>query len=398
MDEENTEKALSVYRKMTAHFPDSYIGYFFIGKILSKQGKLSEAEKEFKKTLEIEPLLLEPRFELLDIYKKQDAATGEKHRNKTEVIGLYKEILEQYPNDARAAIELGLYYHRIGEKKEADIIFKDLADRNETDRTIIEKIMFLFVRQKQYEEAVTVLDGMLKHAPDSSDIHYVAGISRDGLKKNDEAIRHFQKVKPDSVFYENAAFFIATLYQMEGKKEEAVKHLEMVIRQIPENPDFFLYLGQFYEEEENYEKAETILKQGLEVNADNMKLIFRLGVIYDKWGKKEASIERMKTVVQADPKNAQALNYLGYTYLDLDIKIDEAEELIKKAVALEPKDGYIMDSLGWLVEAAITITDLIQGRDDRIMEARGVGKPRERVLIITESLFTIAVAVECASR
>ena len=56
----------------------------------------------------------------------------------------------------------------------------------------------------------------------------------------------------------------------------------------------------------------------------------------------------MKAVISLDPKNANALNYLGYTYADLGENLDEAERLIKEALKYKPDDGYIIDSLGWV--------------------------------------------------
>ncbi|MGD9083176.1 MAG: tetratricopeptide repeat protein, partial [Desulfobacterales bacterium] len=89
-------------------------------------------------------------------------------------------------------------------------------------------------------------------------------------------------------------------------------------------------------------------KQGLKIDSENTKLRFRLGVVYDKWGKKKASIEEMKTVIRLDEKDANALNYLGYTYAELGENLDEAERLIKAALKQKPDDGYITDSLGWV--------------------------------------------------
>jgi tetratricopeptide (TPR) repeat protein len=109
-----------------------------------------------------------------------------------------------------------------------------------------------------------------------------------------------------------------------------------------------LYLGSFYEEIENYKAAEAVLKQGLGIKPDHVKLHFRLGVVYDKWGKKEDSIRQMRLVIKLDPQNANALNYLGYTYADLGKNLDEAEKLIKEALKHKPEDGYIIDSLGWV--------------------------------------------------
>ena len=56
----------------------------------------------------------------------------------------------------------------------------------------------------------------------------------------------------------------------------------------------------------------------------------------------------MKAVISLDPQNANALNYLGYTYAELGENLDEAERLIKEALQQKPDDGYITDSLGFV--------------------------------------------------
>jgi tetratricopeptide (TPR) repeat protein len=56
----------------------------------------------------------------------------------------------------------------------------------------------------------------------------------------------------------------------------------------------------------------------------------------------------MQKVLQIDPNHADALNYIGYTYAEQGIHLDEAMALIKKALGIRPESGYIMDSLGWV--------------------------------------------------
>ena len=56
----------------------------------------------------------------------------------------------------------------------------------------------------------------------------------------------------------------------------------------------------------------------------------------------------MRKVIALDPKNANALNYLGYTYADLGQNLDEAEQLIIEALKYKANDGFITDSLGWV--------------------------------------------------
>jgi tetratricopeptide (TPR) repeat protein len=86
----------------------------------------------------------------------------------------------------------------------------------------------------------------------------------------------------------------------------------------------------------------------LEIDPDQAELYFRLGVLADKLGQKRETIQYLKSAIKKDPFHVMALNYLGYTYADRGINLDEAEDLIKRALKFRFNDGYIIDSLGWV--------------------------------------------------
>jgi tetratricopeptide (TPR) repeat protein len=407
MDENDLARAFEVYQKLVKHFPRSYVGHYYLGKIHVEQGNFEAAEKEFKKTLELEPDLEEPRFELLKIYRnpvddftvvtvkpgqslssiglklygKYNAkiekailkhnpelenvhavGVGQKLRfpslmrienegktvNNEKILQIYKDILNRNPENVRAAMELGYFYHEIGMINESQKIFKELGARSSSDPEIIRRVVQIYLDPKKYDASLIVLSGMLAGEPDSSDLRYLIGLAYDGIQDQVKAIESFKKVKPGTRFFQNATIQISFILQEQGKIEEAIAFLTDVIQRVPDNPEFMIYLGSFYEEVENFEKAEQILKQGLAIDPENVRLHFRLGVVYDKWGRKEASIEQMKTVINLDPKHANALNYLGYTYADMGQNLDEAERLIREALKYKPDDGYITDSLGWV--------------------------------------------------
>jgi tetratricopeptide (TPR) repeat protein len=98
----------------------------------------------------------------------------------------------------------------------------------------------------------------------------------------------------------------------------------------------------------DYEKAEDILKRALVIQAEDDELNFTLAVVYEKKKQFDEMYFYLKKTLQINPKNVQALNYLGYSYADRGINLDEALDLIKKAIALDPEQGYIIDSLGWV--------------------------------------------------
>ena len=69
---------------------------------------------------------------------------------------------------------------------------------------------------------------------------------------------------------------------------------------------------------------------------------------YDEAKERDRSIEQMQRAVDLNPKNAAALNYLGYTYAEMGVRLDEAESLIRRALDIDPDDGFYIDSLGWV--------------------------------------------------
>lgn len=354
MEEEEYDKALSIYERMLNVFPDSFAGHFFLGKIFEKKDNWREAEVQYKKTLELKPELVEPRFALVDLYKSviSDDRTLRKNEKKAfeqKIIETYKGILEQYPDDIRATIEIGYHYYLLGDTVKAENLFENLGLRSLSDTSVIQKIVQLFVDKKKYDEAITIMQGMLKGAPDSSNLHFILGLTYfDGKKNENKAIYHLKQVTPNSKFYENAVVHVAFLLQQQDKKEEAIGYLNNALNQVPNKVDLMFYLGAIYEETEQYDKAEEILLKGIEIEPENTKLHYKLGIIYDKWGRKDDSVLKMKTVIELDPKDAMALNYLGYTMAELGRDLDEAERLIKEALKYKPDDGYITDSLGWV--------------------------------------------------
>ena len=80
-----------------------------------------------------------------------------------------------------------------------------------------------------------------------------------------------------------------------------------------------------------------------------MDLYFNLGVLFEKTNRFAESVTAMKKVLEIDPDHPEALNFIGYMYADRGLNLDEAERLIRKAILLKPGNGYMLDSLGWVL-------------------------------------------------
>lgn len=372
LDAGQLDKALSTYERLVANHPESYLGYFFIGKILAEQGKPAAAEEKFLQTLQLAPDLEEPNYELIKLYDQQ--------RQPKKKLAVYEGMLKKNPNNIEVMMELALFYWKNGEARRADDIFTDLRQRSETDRTIVPIIARQYLEQELFDDAKVLLEGLLKGAPENSDLHYLLGVTLDEKKEKTAAVAHLRKVRPDSRFYQNAVVHTAFIFQELKDVPAAIAVLEAALSEKTPSAELLLYLGSFYEEAENYDEAQAAFLKGLEIEPDNDKIHFRLGVLYDKLGNREASIQEMKKVIALDPKNAGALNYLGYTYAEMGIELDQAEALAHSAMESQPDDGYITDTLGWvyykkgLFEKAVSVLEKavsLEPQDPIILEHLG---------------------------
>ena len=129
--------------------------------------------------------------------------------------------------------------------------------------------------------------------------------------------------------------------------EEAKETLTEAVTLNPKKADGHLLLGLTYLQAEQYSQALGAFQEGIRFHPMSADLHFNLGTAYDKLDRFDDVVQAMETVLRLDPSHADALNYLGYSYADRGIKIEEALALTKRAVSLKPDNGYYVDSLGW---------------------------------------------------
>ncbi len=154
--------------------------------------------------------------------------------------------------------------------------------------------------------------------------------------------------------YPNDAAISASYAMLLGENQqtdEAVKMMQSSLKGTASDRDVYLNIAQIYERGRNYaeaentvRKAETLAKEPQE----NEMAFFLLGAIYEKQQQYDKAEEQFKKVVTMNPKNAPALNYYGYMLADRGIRLDEAQEMIQRALDQDPYNGAYLDSLGWV--------------------------------------------------
>jgi tetratricopeptide (TPR) repeat protein len=343
MNDAQWDEAFHVFERMTTRFPGAYAGFFFLGKIYQERGDDNKAEQAFLKALAIEPALEGARFELIEIYQRRPDKTATQRK----IIGLYQTILDEDPGNIYATCGLAWYYHRIHQDKKARPLLQALSETT-SENDLVRVIYRMYLEHGKSREAAFILEEILRVRSDFGSLHYLLGVAYSDLEDTPRAMTHFKAVPPDSRFYRDAVIQQAFRYNEDDQIDAAIGLLETALSHEPDQVDFLIHLASLYKEKEAYENALALLERAIAVAPENERAYFQLGVVFDKMKRKDDSIAAMKQVIVLEPEHANALNYLGYTYADLGINLEEAENLVQKALTLKPDDGYITDSLGWV--------------------------------------------------
>jgi tetratricopeptide (TPR) repeat protein len=137
-----------------------------------------------------------------------------------------------------------------------------------------------------------------------------------------------------------------------GDADAAVARVKAMLKgNSLEDREVWIALAQMNSRLRRYPDAEKALEKALELSTKQEEkdyVNFIAGSVYERQKKYDEAESYFKKVLANDPKNATALNYLGYMLADRGTRLEEALSLIRRAVALDPQNGAYLDSLGWV--------------------------------------------------
>lgn len=171
------------------------------------------------------------------------------------------------------------------------------------------------------------------------------------LKDGEGAIALYRRIPDSSPLKELSDLQLGLNLADLNRQDEAITHLKAFVDAHPDDMRAYLALGGVYSSKDDfrsaanlYDKAVTVLKTP---TAANWNIFYQRGIAYERlkeWPKAEPSFRK---ALELFPDQPQVLNYLGYSWVDMNTNLKEGLAMIQKAVDLRPSDGYIVDSLGW---------------------------------------------------
>jgi tetratricopeptide (TPR) repeat protein len=173
----------------------------------------------------------------------------------------------------------------------------------------------------------------------------------ESLKKPELAIKAYERIPASSPLHRNAAIQMATDLDSLDRTDESEKKLQELVKEYPDDLEAVLALGGVLRSHKKFAECADAYSKGIDLigkpEKSNWVIFYFRGMCYERshqWPKAEADL---KKALELYPDQPQVFNYLGYSWIDQGVNLDEGMAMIKKAVQAKPDDGYIVDSLGW---------------------------------------------------
>ncbi len=203
------------------------------------------------------------------------------------------------------------------------------------------------------EELAAVFLQLALHLDPKADVAAVAlaGLF-DRLGRFERSIGILENLSPDSPLKRDAEIQIALNYNALEDLEQSRAHLEALVAKDPTQYEAVVALGNVLRSHKLFAECEEAYSRGIDTidkpEEKHWTIFYFRGICRERQNKWDAAEADLGKALELSPDQPLVLNYLGYSLVDRGLKLPEALEMIRTAVELRPKDGYIVDSLGWV--------------------------------------------------
>lgn len=366
------DQALHAALKVKDLAPNDPMSFIFLGNVYVAQGELSKASEAYVQALKVDPTNLRALENLGNYFALTDPE---------KALSYYQKYLEISPRDADINFQIAIVHHRAGrfskalsfykksieeeptqvashlaiadlyeqQKSTADAVaaYRKAAEIQPDSALVYSRLGGLYYRDGKWDEAWKAFQSAEAASPNDSAVHFSMARVAEERKDWKQAVAHAEKawtLSQDPQLLPLVAYFLT----LDHEPAKAVKYLEKAREIEPESANVLLFLGLNYLDLDKPEQARDALAKGVALHPKDSQMRFHLATAEDKLGHFEAAEAQFQEILKIDPKHAPSLNYLGYSWAERGVKLDEAEQMLRQALAIDPENGAFLDSLGWI--------------------------------------------------
>lgn len=347
-----TKKAFNLLASCAQKNPKNGMYDYYIGKLYLELNQTQKAMDSFKNSLRRQKGFGQSIVALGLLYEEKEQYAA--------AIKLYENHLKTNPSDGIVLSRIVNLLFVKEEYKKVINYAEKLSDLEPDNLNLKVKLGILYTDAKLFNQALSVFKDLLTLAPQSDKILYYIGAIYQEMGLLEDAISYFNQIPESSGLYADSSIQLAnmlsTLAQSESYsndestqfKEKFLKHVDnSIATQSDLKIEFSVIKAGFFEATGDFKNALSAMS--LVKNEENFSTQHKyyLANLFEKEKQYEEATGLILSVLEKEPKNAEAWNFLGYTYLVRGTDLDQAYVYIQKAFKLNPDDGYIRDSLGW---------------------------------------------------
>ncbi len=382
----DTKNQIEMLKQVTDRAPNER-SLYALGLAYEQMRDYASAADVLKKALELRPDSVQIKRSLA-----QDLLYS---GHEDDALKQYAELAEADPKDAMAPLRMSEVYRQ---KKMFDKAHAALAKAKELDGDNIEvryEEVNLLDAEGKNDEAIAKLRAILaetakKTYSDSEKgsrimlMERLSQLYRDSrqYKLSVDTLREIDGINPEAApqvsasivdTYRAAKDFNAALVEADAAKKKFPKDRTVIAKHASlladmgrvdegaaevksllngeKDREVYITLAEVYEAGKNYPEMDKALNQADKLSdskQEKASIYFMRGAMFERMKKYSASEAEFRKVIEIEPQNAGALNYLGYMLADRGERLDEARDLIRKALEIDPDNGAYLDSLGWV--------------------------------------------------
>ena len=330
--------------------PKNAVFTYYLGKIAQDQKQVAKAVDYFKKALKIQPSFHQAAIGLGVYYEEKE--------DFKKASATYKQYLKHSPNNFQVLSRIVQVLFATSRYKEVLPYAEKLSSLEPDNLNLKVRLGILYTDAGKLDQAIGTFKEILAAVPDSDKVlFYLASLYKE-TDRLDDAVATFQRIPEDSTLFHEGALQVTQILNVvalenaaKGSPEPEKLLKQQIDRYIASHTEvkvgMHVVLAGFYETLGKMDEAIAALSNVRDNKGYEKTHEFYLASLLDRAKRYDEAINVAERILEKEPEEPHALNFIGYTLLEQGKEMDRAYTLIKKAVDLAPKDGYIRDSLGW---------------------------------------------------
>jgi tetratricopeptide (TPR) repeat protein len=349
------KKAIAAFRKAVEEDSENLDAVRGLAQNLLNDGQYEAALEQYKMVSEADPQDAQTFMHLAEIYRRNGKYD--------QALDALKHAQSVVSDSQEINYNIAVVYDALGRFDDAALIIQDLLNKSvkpggnytppeRNNRAIfIERLGNIYKEQNKTKEAVDTFRQMIPLGDENASRAYqeIIDTYRDAKQWPQATAVAEEAAKK----LPNDRMLQLTLAGQEadsGKPDEAIARVKAMLKGTADDREIYIALAQMQSRLKRWKEAEESIAKAIELSPkseDKNYAMFVAGSIYERQKKYEQAETYFRKVVQDDPRNATALNYLGYMLADRGNHLEEALGFVRRAVALDPQNGAFLDSLGW---------------------------------------------------